>query len=91
MEKIPQLREMKSSSPCSNACLTEGTTLHHVVGMPLVRVVPKGRVKLERKWLPAGVSPKVMLLKIIMLVTKQTMVGIKPCALYKANLYMAKT
>jgi cytochrome P450 len=53
---IPRWRDMKEQLPYLNACLMESMRLHPIVGMPLVRVVPKGGIELEGKWLPAGVS-----------------------------------
>jgi cytochrome P450 len=51
----PKLREMKNHLPFMSACLSESMRLHHVVGMPLLRVVPEEGCELEGHVLPAGV------------------------------------
>lgn len=52
----PKLREMKDHLPYLDACLSESMRLHHVVGMPLPRVVPEGGCTLDGYKIPAGVS-----------------------------------
>lgn len=48
---LSQIRELKYF----NACLNESMRLHHVLGMPLPRVVPEGGAEFEGVQLPAGV------------------------------------
>lgn len=52
----PKLREMKDHLPYLSACLSESMRLHHVIGMPLPRVVPEGGCTLDGYEIPAGVS-----------------------------------
>ena len=56
LSKTPKLRELQDSLPFLNACLCESMRLHHAIGMPLPRIVPKGGVELEGHFLPEGVS-----------------------------------
>lgn len=53
--RTPRMGEMRGLE-WLNACLRESMRLHHVLGMPLPRVVPEGGAELEGWKLPAGVS-----------------------------------
>jgi len=49
--KLSEVKELKYF----NACLNESMRLHHVIGMPLARVVPRDGLELEGCHLPPGV------------------------------------
>lgn len=51
----PKLGEMKQHLPFLSTCLKESIWLSPIVGMPLVRIVPKSGVEIERYYLPPGV------------------------------------
>ena len=51
----PQAKEMKEHLPYLNACLSESMRLHHVIGMPMPRIVPEPGCTLDGYEIPAGV------------------------------------
>jgi cytochrome P450 len=51
----PKLGEMKHHLPFLSACLKESIRLSPIIGMPLVRIVPKSGLEIEGYYLPPGV------------------------------------
>jgi cytochrome P450 len=52
---VPKIRDIQDHLPYLDACLKESMRLHHVIGVPLPRVVPEGGTELEGWKIAAGV------------------------------------